>query len=149
METFLVTDRLVENSKMYRLNPSNWVDLYSEILFTEAFIILKDKKKALKVVEDTFINAMKDRPRYNQEKEEYSWLRIFFIEQLANHSVKKKELNFLKKSYNSISKKNMEIFILKTFKNIETKIICDKLKITEHEFWKSIHNARCMFINNL
>ena len=59
---------------MQELNPREWVDRYSDLLFRYALLRINDREQARDLVQETFIAAWKGAPGFKGAASEKTWL---------------------------------------------------------------------------
>lgn len=57
-----------------KLDPSKWVDNYSDYLYSYAIMRVNDEEEARDLVQETFLSALKARDGYKGEANEKTWL---------------------------------------------------------------------------
>lgn len=74
---------------MHVVNPSNWVKLYGDILFSVALQKTNSKELAEDLVQDTFLSAVKALPNYRGETSEKNWLFTILNNKIIDYYRKK------------------------------------------------------------
>lgn len=58
----------------HKLNPNNWIDLYSDYLFNYTFSRVNDRATAQDLVSETFLAGLKSMSNFKGEASERTWL---------------------------------------------------------------------------
>jgi RNA polymerase sigma-70 factor (TIGR02943 family) len=67
------------------LDPSKWVDSYSDYLYKFAYYRVNDQELAEDLVQDTFLSALKGRDTYKGEAAEKTWLVSILKNKIIDH----------------------------------------------------------------
>lgn len=73
------------------MNPTGWIDNYSDELFAFARKRVNDRETALDLVQDTFLSALKSRETFRGEMSEKNWLYFILRNKIIDYYRKKKE----------------------------------------------------------
>jgi RNA polymerase sigma-70 factor (TIGR02943 family) len=73
------------------MNPSAWIDQYSDELFAFARKRVNDRETALDLVQDTFLSALKSKESFRGEMSEKNWLYFILRNKIIDYYRKKKE----------------------------------------------------------
>jgi RNA polymerase sigma-70 factor (TIGR02943 family) len=71
------------------LDPTVWVDLYGDYLFSVACIQLNDREQAKDLVSDTFLSALQSLPAFRGEASEKTWLTKILRHKIIDYYRKK------------------------------------------------------------
>lgn len=71
------------------LQPSKWLTLYGDYLFSLAFIKLNNKEAAEDLVQETFVSALKAKDSFRGESTEKTWLVSILNNKIIDHYRKK------------------------------------------------------------
>lgn len=82
--TFGKTLDAVKNNQN-TLDPSKWVDSYSDYLYNFAYYRVNDQELAEDLVQDTFLSALKARDSYKGEAAEKTWLVSILKNKIIDH----------------------------------------------------------------
>ncbi len=138
---------------LYRLSPTNWVDCYWEEFFNEAFKLTNNEETSKIIVEKTFFKGIIQINEFNGSEDEHTWLlRILCNEiSLKSHTlIQKSDFSlFYQKCLDGVSFIEKEAFRLKTYKKEKTINICNKLNISEEQFWNYINSMRGMLTDSI
>ncbi len=71
--------------KEYYLDATTWVDKYSDMLVSFAYLRLRDREAALDAVQDTFLAALRAKDTYRGEISEKNWLFLILKNKIIDH----------------------------------------------------------------
>lgn len=71
------------------LQPSKWVDLYGDYLFSYARLKVSHKENAEDLVQETFISAIKAKDTFKGDSSEKTWLMAILKNKIIDHYRKK------------------------------------------------------------
>ncbi|MBI1225686.1 MAG: sigma-70 family RNA polymerase sigma factor [Bacteroidetes bacterium] len=74
---------------MNELNPANWVDNYTDYLYSLAFLKTGSKEEAEDLVQETFLSAFKAKEGFKGESSEKTWLTSILRNKLIDFYRKK------------------------------------------------------------
>ncbi|MBC7936519.1 MAG: sigma-70 family RNA polymerase sigma factor [Rhizobacter sp.] len=76
----------------HQVNPSNWLRLYGDYLFSIAMMKLNDRQLAEDIVQDTFLSAIKAVDGFKGESSEKTWLVTILKNKITDHYRKRSSL---------------------------------------------------------
>lgn len=68
-----------------RLNPSKWIDLYSDYLFNYTIARVNDREIAKDIIQDTFFAGLKSMKNFKGEASERTWLISILKRKIIDH----------------------------------------------------------------
>lgn len=71
------------------LNPSRWVELYGDYLYSFAFIKTRNKETAQDFVQETFVSAIRAKEAFKQGSSEKTWLTAILKNKIIDDYRKK------------------------------------------------------------
>ena len=69
----------------HKINPNNWIDLYSDYLFNYTITRVKDRETAQDLVQDTFFAGLKSMKNFKGEASERTWLVSILKRKIIDH----------------------------------------------------------------
>jgi len=77
------------NHPLNKLDPDNWINNYSDVLYSYAFMRINNQEAAEDIVQDTFLSAWKAKDAYKGEASEKNWLYAILKNKIIDHYRKK------------------------------------------------------------
>jgi RNA polymerase sigma-70 factor (TIGR02943 family) len=77
------------------LNPSGWLQLYGDYLFSLAMLKTRNQQLAEDLVQDSFLSAIKAKESFRGESSEKTWLTMILKNKIIDHYRKKDVLKEL------------------------------------------------------
>lgn len=69
----------------HKINPNNWIDLYSDYLFNYTITRVSDREIAQDLVQDTFLAGLKSMKNFKGEASERTWLISILKRKIIDH----------------------------------------------------------------
>ncbi|OYX24887.1 MAG: RNA polymerase subunit sigma-70 [Flavobacteriales bacterium 32-35-8] len=69
----------------HEINPSKWIDLYSDYLFNYTITRINDRDMAQDLVQDTFLAGLKSMKNFKGEASERTWLISILKRKIIDH----------------------------------------------------------------
>jgi len=134
----------------HKIDPTKWVDDYSDYLFNYTIARVNDRDMAQDLISDRKSNSKKGKAEvhinYKDEESEGDWLEERVadpFDKTAEDSLQNEELGeAIYRCLGKLPEKQAKIFRMKTIENIDTEVICNEFGITPSNFWVIIHRAR-------
>lgn len=133
----------MEKKKIYRCDPLNWVDLYSDEFFRFTISRIKNREVAEDLVQDTFLAGLNAMSEFRKDCSEKSWLYNILRNKIIDHF--RKKVNSELKMSSSGEDRNEDDFLDHFFDHTEhwnqatspgTLDISAQSKLEQEEFMK-------------
>lgn len=69
----------------YKIDPTKWIDLYSDYLFNYTITRINDRDLAQDIVQDTFLAGLKSMKNFKGEASERTWLISILKRKIIDH----------------------------------------------------------------
>lgn len=69
----------------HKIEPNQWIDLYSDYLFNYTISRISDREKAQDLVQDTFLAGLKSMKNFKGEASERTWLISILKRKIIDH----------------------------------------------------------------